>query len=183
MNWIEIGKQISIFLGIGVALYGIDSWRREHTGKRRIELAEDALALFYEAMDAIKYMRHPASFSSETDDIEKDKGETENQYQARKNASVVFKRYNDHQEIFNKLHAMRYRFMAQIGKNKAEPFNDIRKIINEIISSARRLSRLWDRSHFQTEEQWNKHQEQINKQEAVFWEEWGEKDAINLRLE
>ena len=63
MTWIEIVKQISIILGIGVAFYGIDSWRREHTGKRRIELAEDALALFYEAVDAIKHMRHPASFN------------------------------------------------------------------------------------------------------------------------
>lgn len=183
MTWIEIVKQISIILGIGVAFYGIDSWRREHTGKRRIELAEDALALFYEAVDAIKHMRHPASFSSETDDIEKGENETEDHYQARKNASVVFKRYNEHQETFNKLHAMRYRFMAQIGKDKAEPFNEIRKIINEITISARMLARLWGRSHFRTEELWIKHQKQIDKHEAVFWEGLEEEDPINPKIE
>ena len=65
MDWIEIIKQISILFGIGVAIYGIDAWRREHVGKRQLELAEDTLALFYEAADAIKHIRHPASFGQE----------------------------------------------------------------------------------------------------------------------
>ena len=41
----------------GVAIYGIRSWRREFRGKRQIELAEDVLALFYEARDAITAIR------------------------------------------------------------------------------------------------------------------------------
>ena len=67
MAWIELLNQISIFVAVWVAIYGIDSWRREHTGKRQIELAEDSLVLFYEASDAIKHMRHPLSFASETE--------------------------------------------------------------------------------------------------------------------
>ena len=78
---------------------------------------------------------------------------------------------------------MRYRFMAQIGKDKAEPFNEIRKIINEITISARMLARLWGRSHFRTEELWIKHQKQIDKHEAVFWEGLEEEDPINPKIE
>lgn len=94
MDWIELIKHISILIGIWVAIYGIDSWRREHTGKRQIELAEDTLALFYESIDVIKHIRHPFSFTGETEDVERAENESEKAWEARKNASVVFKRYN-----------------------------------------------------------------------------------------
>ena len=182
MDWIELLKQVSILIAAWVAIYGIDSWRREHTGKRQIELAEDTLALFYEASDAIKHIRHCFSLSSETEGIERGGKETDSEYQARKNASVVFKRYNDHQELFNKLHAMRYRFMAQIGKEKAKPFDDLRSIVNEITLSARILARLWARDQFKTDEQWEQHRKQLEKYEAVFWEGLEEEDPINPKL-
>jgi len=183
MEWIELIKQISILIGIWVVIYGIDAWRREHIGKRQIELSEDTLALFYEASDAIKHMRHPASFSNETEEVERGAHETDARFQARKNAFVVFYRYNQYQELFNKIHASRYRFMAQIGKAEAAPFDDLRKITNEIVISARMLARLWARDHFRTDEQWEKHRAQIDKHEAVFWEGLEEDDPINPKLE
>jgi hypothetical protein len=175
-------KEISLIIGIWVAIYGIDSWRREHTGKRQIELAEETLALFYEAKDVITYIRHPAGYSSETETLERGEGESEKDYKARKQASIVFKRYNEHQELFNKIHSMRYRFMAQIGKEQAQPFDDLRKIINEIFLSARMLSRLWARDYFRTEEQREKHYKSIEKHEAIFWEGLEEEDPIISRL-
>lgn len=183
MDWIELLKQVSVLIAAWVAIYGIDSWRREHTGKRQIELAEDTLALFYEAADSIKLIRHPLSFTTETEGIERGDRESDSEYQARKNASVVFKRYNDHQELFNKLHAMRYRFMGQIGKQEAKPFDDLRGIVNEITLSARMLARLWVRDQFRTDEQWERHEKQIEKHEAIFWEGLEEEDPINPKLE
>jgi len=176
-------RDIAVIIGIGIAIYNINSWRREHIGKRKIELAEDTLTLFYEAVDVIHYLRSPGSFASETKDIKQMNGESEDAYQARKNASVLLKRYNEHKELFSRIHAMRYRFMVQIGKEEAKPFDELRKIILELISSARRLSRLWARSHFRTEEQWTKHQQDVKKYESVFWEGWSENDSINPRVE
>lgn len=183
MELTGILRDISLLIGIWVVIYGIDSWRREHTGKRQIELAEDTLALFYEAADVIHYLRHPFSFASETGDIERMNGESEDAYQARKNASIVLKRYNEHQELFSRIHAMRYRFMVQIGKKEAKSFDDLRKIINEVLASARSLSRLWSRSHFRTEKEEVNHQQKVEKYEAIFWENSIEEDPINPRLE
>lgn len=168
-------------LGIWVVFYGIDSWRREHIGKRKMELAEDSLALFYEAVDAIKHIRHPVSFGGE--ELERGEHETEANFDARKNASVVFSRYNEYQELFNRLHASRYRFMAQIGKKEASPFNDLRSVLNEIVISARRLSRLWGQKNFRTEEQWQQHLDRVERYEAVFWDDLEEDDPINRRLD
>jgi hypothetical protein len=183
MNWIQILQQISVLIGIWVAIYGIDAWRREHIGKRQLELAEDILALFYEAADAIRHMRHPVSFEHEIEAVKRGERENESQFEARKNASVVFHRYNEYQEMFNKIHASRYRFMAQIGKDESEPFNELRKIVNEITHSARMLSRLWPRDHFKTNDQWERHQNKINKHEAIFWEGIEEDDPINPKID
>lgn len=182
-EWIDHIRDVSVLIGIWVAIYGLDSWRREHTGKRQMELAEDTLALFYEARDAISHIRHPMSYSTETDDVEKTDGETEQQWQARKNASVVFKRYNAYQELFGKLRAMRYRFMAQFGQEAAKPFDELQSIVSKIIVSARMLARLWARDHFPTEERWQKHLDSIEKNEAIFWEGVAEDDPILPKLD
>ena len=148
MEYIGYIRDISLLIGIWVAIHGLDSWRREHTGKRQLQLAEDALALFYEASDAIHHIRHCVSHSHETDDVEKAEGETDKQWEARKNASVVFKRYNSYQELFGKIRAMRYRFMAQFGQDAAKPFDDLQAIVSKVIVAARMLARLWARDHF-----------------------------------
>lgn len=179
----DILTQFSVLVAIWVAIYGIDAWRREHVGKRRIELAEDTLALFYEAADAIRHIRHPASFGYETEQVERGENETEAHFRARKNASVVFHRYNQYQELFSTIHASRYRFMAQIGKAEAQPFDDLRGIVNDITMSARLLARYWPRDHFRTEQQEREHRERIDKQEAIFWEGAADSDPINPRLE
>jgi hypothetical protein len=178
----ETLKEISLLIGIWVAIYGIDSWRREHTGRRRIELAEETLSLFYEAKDAIAHIRHPASYESETADVKRGENESEKDYNARKNASIVFTRYNSHQDLFNKIHSMRYRFMAQIGKDESQPFNDLRKIVTEIFISARMLARIWAREYFRNDESWEKHLKDMQKYESIFWEGTKEEDPINPKL-
>jgi hypothetical protein len=46
-------------------LYGVFAWKREFVGKRRIELAEDVLAKFYEAAEAIRAIRSPFGWGEE----------------------------------------------------------------------------------------------------------------------
>lgn len=179
-------KEISILIGIWVAIYGIDSWRREHRGKRQIELAEDTLALFYEAYDAISYIRNPINYESETKDIEKLDNESDAEYAARKLASVVFVRYKEFNELFNKIHSLRYRFMAQVGVKDAEPFQQLHAITKEIFVSAKMLAGLWGRvrggsyiSDKNREETFQK----IEKYENVFWEGLEEEDHIKRKLD
>lgn len=183
MDALVIIKEFSLLVGIWVAIYGINSWRREHAGKRQIELAEETLALFYQARDAISHIRDPAGFESETADIKRGENESEKDFEARKRASVAFSRYNKYQEIFHKLHSLRYRFMAQIGTEEAKSFDELHSIVNKILSSARLLARLWARDHFRTEEQWERHRKDIERHESVFWEGISEEDPINPKLD
>lgn len=180
MEWLE---GISVVIASAVAIYGINAWRREHVGTRRVELAEDTLALFYEASDVVRGIRNPGSFGTETAHIERAADETDEAYTARRNASIVFVRYDKNKELFNKIYAARYRFMAQFGKDKAVPFDELHRITVEIFAAARALARLWRRDNFRTDEQFRRHNDQINRHEAVFWEGSAEDDPINPRLD
>lgn len=168
-----------------VAIYTIRSWRREFKGKRQIELAEDVLALFYQARDVIIAIRSPLGYGGEGSTREPAENETKEQKKARDNAYVVVERYNKRQEVFNKLLSMRYRFMAQVGKDKAEPFVEIRKVVNKIFVSARMLAELWAPRRWQHYDE--KRQEELfaqrEKYEAIFWEGDPEKDEITKRVD
>jgi hypothetical protein len=179
-----LGEGLGLFATLTTicfAFYGVDSWRREHSGRRQIELAEDTLALFYEAADALKHIRHPASFGSETKDVTRQEGETDAEFSARKNASIVFVRTAKYSELFNKLHSMRYRFMAQIGKDEATPFEDIRRIVLDVENAASMLARMWPHKDFRTDEQFKAYRKRIEELENIFG--WGAEDPITPRLE
>jgi len=183
MCWLETFKNLSILIATWSVIYGIGAWRREFIGKRKIELAEGILALFYEAKDALYTIRSPFGFEGEGSTRKPLKSERPEDKETLDNAYVVIERYKKYQEIFNKLYAMRYRFMAQIGKEKAKPFDDLNQIIKEIILSARQLARLWPERHFRSDDEEEKHYERVRKAEGVFWEGSVDPDPINPRLE
>lgn len=176
-------RDVSLLIGIWVAIYGIDSWRREHRGKRDIELAEDALTLFYEARDAIKYMRNPLLHVSEYADIEKNSDETDGEFAARRKASVTFRRYDNRNDLFNKIYAMRYRFMAQIGLERAKPYEELKVIINDILRTARILAYSWPQYYSSNQLPSDKLKQKIERYEAVLWEGSPEEDPITPKID
>ena len=181
----EILSSISVIIASGTAIYGIRAWKREFRGKRLIELAEEALALFYEAREVTTSARSCLGFGYEGKTRESEAKETPTQKKARDAAYVIFERFQPHEELFSRLHAMRYRFMAQFGLSSATPFDELKKIRNEIFSAARRLARLWaeDVSHFDEKRQ-EAHYKKTQKYESIFWDTYGEKDdPINPRLD
>jgi hypothetical protein len=171
---LEIINTMAILIASVVAIYGIDAWKKEFSGKRRIELAEDILALFYEAKDIISAVRSPFGFQGEGSTRKPQEGETPQQKQVRDRAYVVYERFEKGQEVFNKLHSKRYQFMARFGTDKIKPFEELRRIEIEIAVFARALERIWERGADGEESEKRKY-------EAVIWEK-SEDDEINTRL-
>ena len=131
---LEIINTLAIVIASGVAICGITAWRKEFQGKRNIELAEEILALFYEAKDAIRAIRCPLSHQCE--------GAMRESQQAIDSA-IVYERYEKKREIFNKLGSKRYQFEARFGTFGTEednPFKGLNNIIIDILSAADGLS-------------------------------------------
>ena len=179
-------QSVSIILACLTIILGVDAWRQEFIGKRKIELAEDVLTRFYEAKDAIERIRSPFSYSGEGSERKKSPNEGAEASELLDQAYVVFVRYEKEQELFNRLHALRYQVMARIGLAAAQPFEDIRRIVNEIFASARILgSYYWPRQGRvrMSDEEFKKHLEEMHRHEAVFWAGFDSNDPIALQVE
>jgi len=140
MGWIDIAAEFSsdvIIPAIGplativaacTAIWGIRAWRREYTGKRRIDLAEDVLALVYEIQDVLASVRSPLGHSEEgqtcpemPDAIDKEKAMLNTAY-------IPIERCNSRKELFARLRSLRYRFMALDDKDTGQPFEELNSI-------------------------------------------------------
>ena len=179
----EFVKDISVVIGLWVVFYKIAAWQIEHRGRRNIELAEETLALFYEAKDVIEWIRHPLAFGDEIDSVKKEENESKEEFEARKKVNFIFVRFNNNKELFSKIHSLRYRFMAQIGKEKAMPFTALDGLIKEIISAARLLTILWTEKNPPDEESRKIHYNQIKLNQGIIWDSFAKQDPINVKME
>lgn len=180
----DLIESISVTIAAVSVIAGVNAWRIEYVGKRKLELAEEALASFYEARDAIAQIRSIFSLGGEGTTRKAAPNESPEEKEINDRAYVVFERYNHRQELFNKLYSMRYRWMARFGKGSAKPFDELNKIVQDIFISARMLSYYWKekgRSHLRSEDQFQEHLKAMQEHEAVFWERQSG-DPVALRI-
>jgi len=178
---VELIGNIGVIVASGVAVWGVSAWRREFRGKRDMELAEDVLCLFYRAERAIEAIRCRLSYSFEGQTRVPESNATAEQKEARNRAYVVFKRIQDHAEVFDQLYTLRFRFMARFGRDSAKCFDEMKHIISEIQVSAQSLAELWGEQLRRGDHTSQGTQEQIKKDEAVIWS-MGAQDQIGPRV-
>jgi len=182
----DILQSLSIIVACLSIILGIDAWRHEFIGKRKIELAEDVLTRFYEARDSIARIRNPISYENIRSARKREPYESKEESRLLDGAYVIFVRYEKEQDLFNRIHALRYNVMARLGLDSAKPFNDLHGIVNEIFRAAHMLGRHYWRRQEQdtmTETQLKKHRIEMNKYEAVFWACYDENDPIQKRVD
>jgi hypothetical protein len=178
---VELIGNIGIIVASGAAIWGVSAWRREFKGKRDMELAEDVLCLFYRAERAIQAVRCPGSYLSEQQGRAPEQRETPEQEQARNQAHVVFKRIQDHAQVFDQLYALRFRFVARFGRGAAKPFDEMKGIIDDIWVAAGCLAVLWAERLRRGENTSQGTEEQITNNESVIWSK-GADDQIAPRV-
>lgn len=170
----------------GVAVWGINAWRREQLGKRRAELAEDVLALFYEAERAMHSIRSFLGHTDEGKTRTRSENESEQVAKILDDAYVIIERYNAHAELFSKIRAMHFRFMALFGRDAARPFEELREIENDLFSAAKRYA-VFGRRLLEMDGRKAKSADAylagMKESQAVFWEDSHDPDPINRKLE
>ncbi len=149
MDWSEVGeftKAVAPVFTAGAACTGawigwrgLEKWRAETIGKRKAELAEQALMAFYEARDVFVLVRSPGSFGGEGNSRAPAIGETAALQEKRNTYFVPIERLMRHKELFARLQTLRYAFAAQFGETTIEPFKAISDVYFEINSSASAL--------------------------------------------
>ena len=141
-----IAQAIAIMAACWAIISGVGAWKREFIGKRKIELAEETLAVFFEIKDAITFIRNPWSSGTEGSTRKRAPHETEAESQLLDRGYIVFERYESKKDIFVRFNTLKYKFMAVFGTETETIFHDTNKTLNSIFSSANMLAtHYWQR--------------------------------------
>lgn len=178
-------QNISIIIASFTAIYGINSWRREARWKRKYELAEEVLFLFYECKEKISIIRNPVSYVGEGKTRKRAENETAEETEILDMAYVFLERYVRERESFTKLNSLKFRCVLVFDKNIIESFDEITNIINEIILAANRLgNRYWkDQGSKNFEKhQFEKHLVEMHKHESIVWATYDNEDEVQERI-
>ena len=186
MNDISIIAQaVAVIAACWAIISGVGAWKREFIGKRKIELAEDTLAAFFEIKDAIRFIRNPWSSGNEGKSRQRNNSESEEESQLLDRGYIVFERYEAKKDIFNRFNIIKYKFMASFGSETEAIFTDTNKTLNSIFTAANMLSTYyWQRQgRVQMEpDEFQKHLDEMHKHEGIFWDHQSDDDVIRKEL-
>jgi hypothetical protein len=145
MSWADVGEIIKAIApvftagaactGAYIAYRGLTKWRDETVGKRKIELAEEVLADFYQARDIIKAARSPYGHRHEGLSRQRGENETEEDTRILNSYFAASERLAIKADFFAETWARRYRFSAVFGSEAARAYDDLFEVRNEIIVS------------------------------------------------
>ncbi len=186
MEVFQILDSLAVIAAAAVAIYGINSWRREMKGRKEYELAEEVLSLFYEAKDKLSAIRNPLARVGEGQSRKSNPKEKPEEKESFDRAYIVSERYQKIQGTFNKLFVLQYRFIAIFGRDKAKPFDDLSEIINDILNAAKMLGFYWahlTQAHLaRSTEKINELIENRQKYEEIIWAGF-DSDPISPKVE
>lgn len=180
-----IAQAVALISACWAIISGVGAWKREFIGKRKIELAEETLALFFEIKDAIAFIRNPWSSGEEGKSRNRAQHETEAESQLLDRGYIVFERYESKKDIFVRFNTLKYKFMAVFGPETEIIFNETNQTLNSIFTSANMLSRhYWQRQGRVKMEadEFQKHLDEMYKHEGIFWDRYNENDEVRNQL-
>ena len=178
-------SSLSVLIAALTFITGVFTWKREFVGKRRIELAESVLAMFYEAEDIIKQIRNPGSFIGEGKTRKREENELKKDSELLDRAYIVIERYQKREMLFSQIRSLRYRVKAMFGTPASEPFDELDKLINEIFSAAQMLgTHYWPREGRveMAADEFKKHLEEKHLYEKTIWYMGEENDTVTPRV-
>lgn len=167
-EWLE---PISIIIASCTAIYGINSWRRETKWKRLYELGEEVLVLVHEYHHAMRQLRNPWRHGSEAE---------------MKELEVIRSRYEKRSDTFNKLQALKFRFMVVYGQSAEVHFKELEKLLDEVFRNAHNLDFNYNKRY--EEKAWANEDEKndlLNKKHAaedIIWQTSLD-DDFDLRIQ
>jgi len=134
-QFLDCLDSVAVIIASVVAIWGINTWKREHVGRRRIDLAEETLALFYEARDVINATRSAIGQAGDTELVEEwaSYNETDASSGGPAPPPLLALRLSRRQrDLFSRIRAVRFRFAAAFGRDAAQPFYDLLAVRRDI---------------------------------------------------
>ena len=166
-------------LGLLVTLFlGLVGWRFQLIGKRRTELAEEALLTFAQAVDAVKAIRSPATWSHEQEAVRKESGGAADEKLPGEVYRVTLWRIGENREKFAALRKVQLLCRYHFGDDAARPFDELHGQVHHIALSANMAA-----STARDEPENLVALRREMKWEAAIWEGYGRPDDVADKLD
>ena len=167
-----------------VVVYGVNSWRRETVGKRRLDAGEAIMSKFYQTRDAIREIRDPWSSPAESSERERSDNESETVRRALDISFVVNKRLQSKEALFTEFRSLKYMAMSVFGPDAEQPFKEIESVIREIKNAAFWLQAdPWLPEIYQSEPDRRENLKQQRELRSVIWSRYSDNDKIEQRVQ
>ncbi len=133
---VVILKEMSSMSDLGllfIAMYGLHSWRREYVYKRRVELAEEILIMFYKMKETISWIRSPVLLDYEESELEQ---QLKTASSDNKKCPIYYLapklRIQKAKDLISSFSAMKYIAMIKLDAKLLDKFNEINEILHQI---------------------------------------------------
>ncbi len=130
---------VAVCFGAWIAWRGLRTWRLEQIERRQCELAEESLALMYEAKEMFEHVRSPLVLESEGSSLAH---EVDSSSASGRTSNIAFapaERLNSYQNLFERVSAIRPRLRAIFGGKAESPLTEILRIRHEILLAVKLL--------------------------------------------
>jgi len=145
-EWLQaigsIVESLGVAAGAVFAGIGVTTWRRQLLGKRKVEIAEEALVAAYRVREAFNVIRSPIIFEGEGETRQKSEDEDAGLAIQRRAAFVPVERVNKFSEAFADLAKARLLVKTYFGPQAAKPFDDFFQARYDILVAASLFSEM-----------------------------------------
>jgi hypothetical protein len=127
-----LAEAVAVIIGAIVTISTVNAWRKQNLGKRKVELGEQALLLFYELCDNLIWIRKPLQPCTEEtaiDEFERNRSQYYNRFMSLEGLGGVASILAGQRDMF------RVYFGAETGK----PFDAIIELTRKLQSNVREL--------------------------------------------
>ncbi|MCH8172069.1 MAG: hypothetical protein IIA70_02030 [Proteobacteria bacterium] len=181
----DILENIAIIIASLSAVYGGSKGWEVYRKKKQNDLIVEVLEYFYRARDALRRIRNPFLYVGEGGTRERRETESEQEKEIYDRVYVPMERYKKEEAIFQKLESLKYKFIANFGKESAEPFTKLFNALNKIFLASNILRTAWIQQgrRFPSDEAFQDHLERMHKYEGIFWEGAEDPDKFGQEIE
>jgi hypothetical protein len=164
---IDIAQLIVIVFVAIPAFLGLNTWRVQLVGRKKVELAEEALTLAYELQEVIEYARCPLTYVGEGENRERRDQEDESVQHRNDVLYSRVARLSEYAEEFARLRTVGLRFRAYFGEQAQDAITTFAKTRMEIFNAV---------SMLMTEDPEDKYELDLRKElKGVVWSHHSEK--------
>lgn len=132
-------QAISVAVTAVFAVLGLRAWRQQLIGKRKIEIAEQALLAIYKVKNALSYIRNPGSMGGEGQSRPGRNDEPEDLARQRDTYFTPLERIQKSNDDFAELEKVQLLCQVFFGHTAARPFKDLVKARHSVRVAATML--------------------------------------------